>query len=148
VEHLLRWLGESDQAHILCAGRHQQPTTEDTLLAGALVAEVLRQRKAETSDGPLSLKSSAPEALALWQQVAGELQLDPARWSPQATRRLAAWLQEHTPGGRGVVQVGQGEDLLLCAQLNRTPVVPHVVPGNPWTIRLEETPSQSTPPSP
>ncbi len=138
AECLLGWLREFRSAHILCAGRLQQPTAEDTLLAGALVAEVLQGWESSPASSALDLGSSAAEALALWQEVAGELQLVPACWSPEATARLAGWLQQHTPGGRHVAEVGQGEDLLLCAHVDCVPVLPHLVPGEPWTVQLPD----------
>ncbi len=126
------------QAHILCAGRLQRPTAEDTLLAGALVDQALRRQETAAGGGPLVLEGAADEALALWRQVAGRLQLDPARWSSQATARLASWLQECTPGGRHVAEVGQAEDLRLCAHVDRVPLVPRLVPGEPWRVEATE----------
>ena len=131
------------QVHILCAGVQQQPAAEDTLLAGALAEAVCSPHQDEpATEPPPGQDNGARQARLLWRQVAAQLELDTARWSPQATRRLAQWLERHTPGGRNLTRVGQAQDLLCCAELNRRPVLPQLLPRRGWAVRLAGQPSE------
>ncbi|MDZ7780308.1 MAG: 2-phosphosulfolactate phosphatase [Gemmatimonadota bacterium] len=97
-------LSDATSLAILCAGREDQFSLEDALCAGHLIERIVASRS-ETPE--LNDASRASRALA------GSLQ--PSR----------AFLSE-TTAGRALVEIGLGDDLDLCAEVDRHAIVPEM----------------------
>ena len=98
-------VADAERVVILCAGKEDRFTLDDTLCGGHLVAKLTEGREAACSlnDGAL-----AAQALASAQPPTEEL-----------FTRIAA--------GQALVEVGLGEDLPFCAQVDRHTLVPVMV---------------------
>lgn len=94
---------------VVCAGRQRRFALDDAACAGYLVSRIAEP---EGSEG--SLTDAARCALRLWQSYG-----DP----------MPAFRDSAT--GRRVLEIGHEEDLVLCARMNATEVVPRLVAGQP-----------------
>jgi 2-phosphosulfolactate phosphatase len=108
-----RELATEEQIEIVCAGTNGHVTREDTLLAGAIVEEA----------GQALRNDQAEIAADAWRTAVGTLSgRDP----------LAAALRE-SHGGRNLIEIGQGDDIDLAAQIDRFDIVPELNVGT-WRI--------------
>jgi 2-phosphosulfolactate phosphatase len=87
---------------LLCSGRERQFALEDAVCAGLLAA-----RLGEATPGPWELNDAAIAAVALAGRFGSPQELFPM-----------------TEAGRAIAEVGLGDDLSFCAQLDRHHVVP------------------------
>ncbi len=109
----------SGLVRIVCAGTNGAVTSEDVLLAGALIA-VCHRKLSDTSrfyDGPIELMNdSGSVALAAWQHcVTHDKVID----SESLSRRLAM-----TGGGQNLIAAGYANDLVDCASIDVFDQVP------------------------
>ncbi len=92
---------------IVCAGRNFRVCVEDALCAGLLIEAIVkiarrnRRARPELADGAIAAQALAKEL------------------APVDSRFL-----RNTAAGRGLVAIGQGDDIKLCAKLDAVPVVP------------------------
>lgn len=109
----------SGLVRIVCAGTNGAVTSEDVLLAGALIA-VCHRKLSDTShfyDGPIELvNDSGSIALAAWQHCVTH---DKVVDSESLSRRLAM-----TGGGKNLVAAGYANDLVDCASIDVFEQVP------------------------
>jgi len=89
----------ADRLVLLCAGREGRFALDDALCAGHLMRRLLGDAEAELNDA-----ARAARALA-------------------GTRKPTRKLFELTDGGRALVDIGLGDDLTLCAQVDRHDIV-------------------------
>ncbi len=105
----------SPHVHLLCAGTDGDITGEDILAAGAIVSELVSL----PTDKPLNLNLEAQEALRQWKAL-----ITSARsLGLSVSEHFASELQD-TPGGKNLLAIGHGPDLMACAQLDTLDVVP------------------------
>jgi 2-phosphosulfolactate phosphatase len=91
--------GTATRIVILCAGRESRFAMDDALCAGHLVRRVLGE-----ADGDLNDASRAARALA-------------------GFRKPSRKFFEQTDGGRALVEIGLGDDLDICAEVDRHDIV-------------------------
>ncbi len=104
--------------HLVCAGTDGHLSGEDVLLAGAIVEALHRCTfEVESCDG-------SRLALATWQQHF------PSR---PPSGQLASAL-ESTQGGRNLMRLGLGADLLRCALIDQAPVIVRRTARHPATF--------------
>jgi 2-phosphosulfolactate phosphatase len=117
VQSALRALdgvGEGDgRLLIACAGTHGRFGLEDAACAGAMVRQVQRARPATVAD------DAAEGAGRLFESFAGPF---------EAVRASAH--------ARTLQELGLGDDVAFCAQLDATGVVPELSPAAPWPLYL------------
>lgn len=103
----------SGLVRIVCAGTNGAVTSEDVLLAGALIA-VCHRKLSDTPrfyDGPIELANdSGAIALAAWQHCVTH---DKVVDSESLSRRLAM-----TGGGQNLIAAGYANDLVDCASID------------------------------
>jgi 2-phosphosulfolactate phosphatase len=108
---------DEPRAAILCAGTDGQETHEDILTAGAIVNQLC--------DKPgmvdVRLNDAAAFAGAEWSKVRTKAKLA----NRDLRDQLAVELLE-TLGGRNCIEVGNGEDLRDCADIDRFSIVPEL----------------------
>jgi len=85
---------------VLCAGREGQFSMSDALCAGHLISRVL-----EESDAEYELNDAALAAKAL------------------ASRKPTKKFLSETVGGRALIEIGLGDDLEICAEVDRHDLV-------------------------
>lgn len=109
LEAVAQSLVEADDGiSILCAGKERRFAVEDTVAAGLLV-----KRVEALSGGRPELNDAAAAAETLAERHADSLE-----------EMLAG-----SAAGRQLIEVGHGDDLAFCGQLDRHPVVPELVDG-------------------
>ncbi len=89
----------SDRVVIICAGREGRFSLDDALCAGHLVRRILSDAEGDLNDG-----ARAASALAGFRKP---------------TRKLF----ELTDGGRALVEIGLGDDLDICSEVDRHDLV-------------------------
>jgi 2-phosphosulfolactate phosphatase len=94
-----RTVRASDRLVVVCAGREGRFSMDDALCAGHLVRRVLGEAEGELNDA-----AKAARALAGFRKP---------------TRKFL----ELTDGGRALVDIGLGDDLDICAQVDRHDIV-------------------------
>ena len=92
---------------VVCAGRRGRVSVDDALCAGLLVDAVIKNARRARLPKP-QLRDGAIAARAL----AGEL-------APVDVRFL-----RNTEAGRSLIEIGQGNDIKLCARVDSVPAVP------------------------
>ena len=102
-----RAVASDAQLVVVCAGREDQFSLDDALCAGHLIAKVLEAAAAEPE---LNDAARAARILAA---------------SRKPTRKLLA----ETVGGRALIGIGLGDDLDVCADVDRHPVVAEIRDG-------------------
>jgi 2-phosphosulfolactate phosphatase len=107
-----RALDGADRIVVLCAGREGRFTLDDALCAGYLVRKVRGERECALND--------ASQAVAAWASFR------------EPTRKFL----ETTDGGRALVEIGLGEDLDVCADIDRHDVVAEM--RNQAIVRMGE----------
>jgi len=110
--------------HILCAGTHGRITREDVLGAGAFVERLLEIQSGSDVDDCARL------SLAAWNEVLSRR----GGQEDEIPRRLASEL-ERTQGGRNLLAINHGHDLVSAAKLDQLDVVPQLDLAA-WRIRL------------
>ncbi|TWU16607.1 putative 2-phosphosulfolactate phosphatase [Allorhodopirellula heiligendammensis] len=109
----------SGRVRIVCAGTNGAVTSEDVLLAGALIA-VCHRKLSDTArfyDGPIELvNDSGSIALAAWQHCVTH---DKVVDSESLSRRLGM-----TGGGQNLIAAGYENDLVDCASIDVFDQVP------------------------
>lgn len=109
----------SGLVRIVCAGTNGAVTSEDALLAGALIA-VCHRKLSDTArfyDGPIDLvNDSGSIALAAWQHCVSH---DKVVDSASLSERFAM-----TGGGKNLVAAGYANDLVDCASIDVFDQVP------------------------
>jgi 2-phosphosulfolactate phosphatase len=112
-----RELSEASEVAIVCAGTDGHVTREDTLLAGAIVADLACEKLCQLNDQALL-------ATDAW-QTAVRLMTD---------RPLGMMLRD-SRGGRNLIDTGQENDIDLAAQIDRFDIVPELDLKS-WRIRV------------
>jgi len=102
---------------IVCAGTDGHVTREDTLLAGAIVTDLAREKHDQLNDQALL-------AADAW-QTAVRLMTD---------RPLGIMLRD-SRGGRNLIDTGQENDIDLAAQIDRFDIVPEL-DLKTWRVRV------------
>jgi 2-phosphosulfolactate phosphatase len=103
---ICRELAGENEIALVCAGTDGHVTREDTLLAGAIVDDLVRQRPAELND-------QAEIAVDAWQTAVRLL-----------TDRPLGMLLRVSRGGRNLIDTGQENDIDLAAQLDKFDIAP------------------------
>ena len=103
---LCRELVNVDQIALVCAGTDGHVTREDTLLAGAIVDDLTRSKKAQLNDQALL-------AADAWRAAVRGL----------TDRPLGIMLRD-SRGGRNLIETGQENDIDLAAQIDKFDIVP------------------------
>jgi len=112
-----RELTDENEVAIVCAGTDGHVTREDTLLAGAIVTDLAREKQAQLNDQALL-------AADAW-QTAVRLMTD---------RPLGIMLRD-SRGGRNLIDTGQENDIDLAAQIDRFDIVPEL-DLKTWRVRV------------
>jgi len=94
-----RSVGDADRLVVLCAGREGRFTLDDALCAGHLVRRVHGERECILND--------ASQAAGAW----------------AGFRKPTRKFLETTEGGRALVEIGLGDDLEICAEVDRHDIV-------------------------
>ena len=102
---------------LVCAGTDGQVTREDTLLAGAIVDDLIR-------GGTYGLNDQAEIAADAWQTAVRLLTDRPLGMMLRASR-----------GGRNLIEIGQENDIELAAQIDKFDIVPELHLAD-WRIRV------------
>jgi len=108
---------------VLCAGTDGEPTREDILAAGAIVS-----RLANAGSDGCDLAVSAQAACEQWDEFVARGDSS----GVELNARLALELRD-TQGGRNLLGINLGRDLVDCAQIARLSVVPELDVAN-WRI--------------
>ncbi len=127
---LCQELSRERHIDIVCAGTDGQVTREDTLLAGAIVEDLLTAR---TGGDAWGHRSAAPSAVLndqaeiardAWRAAVGTMTGHP----------LLASQMRRSLGGRNLIEIGQENDIDLAAQLDKFDLVAELdLPA--WSIR-------------
>ncbi len=104
---------DADRVDILCAGTDGAETNEDILAAGAMV----HQLAARAAEWQLDERASA--ARREWQRVLNEAQASGSPLDAVVEREL-----RHSKGGENLLEIGNGGDLALCADVDCLDVAP------------------------
>ena len=136
-----------EHLHLVCAGTNGEVTAEDTLLAGAIIDQLMH---GQLMHGQLMHGQSGPDNLAIEDsniKYSNTVELcgDDAilahqlweQWCPGDGLPTVDTLVDclaKSRGGRNLINVGYELDLTLCAQLDSIPVVPQRVAINPPTF--------------
>jgi len=125
-------LAGRQRIHLVCAGTNGQMSDEDILAAGLLVDRLQRH-------GGMTYRLNA-QALAARQKWLASFAL-PVAWGaePLDPQQLARLFRKGL-GGKNLVAIGQEEDLLVAAQLDRFSSVPELDPG---TLRIALPPHRA-----
>jgi 2-phosphosulfolactate phosphatase len=110
--------GEQDVA-LVCAGTDGHVTREDTLFAGAVVDDLVRERKPQAA-----LNDQAEIAADAWRSAVRDLTAQPLGRTLRASR-----------GGRNLIEIGQENDIDLASQIDKFDLVPELDLAA-WRIRL------------
>lgn len=113
-----RELLSDDKVALVCAGTNGHVTREDSLFAGAVVAELTRDFS------PAILNDQAEIAADAWRACASDL----------TGRNLLGSALRASRGGRNLIETGQENDIDLAAQIDRFDFVPELDLAT-WRIR-------------
>ena len=111
---------------LVCAGTNGEVTAEDTLLAGAIIDQLIRKQVKDSAAEVELCGDDAILAHELWKQ-----------WCPGdelPTPETLAGCLAKSRGGRNLIEVGFEFDLRHCAQVNSTRTVPKRFAINPPTF--------------
>jgi 2-phosphosulfolactate phosphatase len=115
-----RELAGEEEIVLLCAGTDGQVTREDTLFAGAVVEDLVGQTPAARTQG-----ADAPRSPCLNDQA--EIAADCWRTAVRIlTDRPLGLTLRRSQGGRNLIEIGQGNDIDLAAQIDRFDIVPQL----------------------
>ena len=116
VSALCRELSGENSVDIVCAGTDGEVTREDTLLAGALVAELAKPNS--------HLNDQAEIAADAWRAVVQNFSQSP----------LLGPTMRQSRGGRNLIEIGQANDIEIAAQIDKFDIAPFLDVSR-WTIR-------------
>jgi 2-phosphosulfolactate phosphatase len=102
--------------NILCAGTDRSETSEDILLAGAIVFELVSEMP-----GIWTTNEKANAARNEWQKIVAASESTGKTFHELITGSLNA-----STGGRNCIEVGNGSDVPYCAQLDLLSLVPRL----------------------
>jgi len=124
-----RELASEERIALVCAGTDGHVTREDTLLAGAIVADLcsspsLVGGKSRPELADYELNDQAEIAADAWQTAVRVL----------TDRPLGITLRD-SRGGRNLIEIGQENDIDLAAQIDKFDIVPELDLAA-WRIRL------------
>jgi len=111
-----RELATEPQVALVCAGTDGQVTREDTLLAGAIVGDLV-------ASGRYRLNDQAEISADAWQTAVRGL-----------TDRPLGLLLTDSRGGRNLIEIGQEDDIEIAAQIDKFDIVPELDQAA-WRIR-------------
>jgi 2-phosphosulfolactate phosphatase len=111
--------------NILCAGTNGRETLEDILTAGALAWKIY-----DGANTDWQINQRAQQAAMWWVDFKDSAL---ALSSINSFNYQLAIALENTPGGRNLIDVGLGSDLVDCAQIDRLSIVPLLDVDN-WSI--------------
>jgi 2-phosphosulfolactate phosphatase len=114
-ERIVREVANAPWVDILCAGTDGEVTGEDILAAGAMVEELLKL------NSEWQLNASAIEAQTNWNAVVSRAKESDRELSDE----LALALRD-TAGGKNLLEIGHGFDLVSCAKLDSLDVLPEL----------------------
>lgn len=106
-------------ACIVCAGTNGEVTSEDVLLAGALVSQM------NAEGHSLTLDDASKISALVWESFKG------ANVASLPSPKLLASRLRETQGGKNLCNLGYERDLLYCAQINSCSVLPRRVGKSP-----------------
>ncbi len=106
-------------ACIVCAGTNGKVTSEDVLLAGAMISQL------KTRDQSIVMDDASNISALIWESFQGE---DVASLPPP--EQLAARLRE-TQGGQNLCHLGYEKDLLYCSQIDSCSILPRRIGKSP-----------------
>jgi 2-phosphosulfolactate phosphatase len=115
---ICRELGGDDNVALVCAGTNGHVTREDSLFAGAVVAELMR------GGSPVVLNDQAEIAADAWRACESDL----------TGHNLLGRALRASRGGRNLIETGQENDIDLAAQIDRFDFVPELNLTT-WRIR-------------
>jgi len=118
-------LAGREQIHLVCAGTNGQMGEDDILLAGLLVERLQLH-------GGMTYRLNA-QGLTARETWLASFALPVALGAEPLEPEQLARLFRKSPGGKNLVAIGQEEDLLAAAQLDRFASVPELDPG---TLRI------------
>ena len=101
---------------ILCAGTDGSETSEDILLAGAIVHTLM-----SGDSSRWTANENAKAARTEWEKIVAASEVDEKTLHQLVTSRLNASL-----GGKNCIEVGNGSDIPYCAQVDLLRVVPRL----------------------
>src|SRR3954467_2405276 len=109
---------------VICAGTDGFETSEDILLAGAIVDNLAGKRADHwiTND-------KAQAARKTWQELLAE-----ARATGQPLKQLVRQRLDESRGGQNLHEVGNGRDIEVCSQIDSLQIVPRLN-VHEWKIR-------------
>ena len=107
---------DEPRVEILCAGTDGTHTSEDVLLAGAIV-----WRLTEGDAGRAVLNEHAEAARREWQQV-----VDAAGGAQGALHEIVTDRLNASLGGQNCIEVGNGDDIPYCSQVDLLDVLPQL----------------------
>lgn len=116
-DRIARAVAESPRVDILCAGTDGEVTGEDILAAGAIVDRLLSYHTAVEWEP----NASATSAREQWLEVERQ-----AEQSDRPINEQLALALRDTIGGRNLLEVGHGFDLVSCAQIDSLSVLPEL----------------------
>jgi 2-phosphosulfolactate phosphatase len=114
-ERIVHEVANAQRIDILCAGTDGEVTGEDILVAGSMVDQLLEQKS------EWQLNASAIEAQKNWQAVASR-----AKESDRELSGELALALRDTAGGKNLLEIGHGFDLVSCAKLDSLDVLPEL----------------------
>jgi 2-phosphosulfolactate phosphatase len=120
---VVRTIAGEPNVHLVCAGTEGEVSCEDTLLAGALVLQLLQARSGLTVNDAAQLAEGAFRALLAVDEPPTEF----------SVRKLNEALSLGL-GGRNVLALGRDQDLLAAAQIDKFDFVPALDLAD-WSIR-------------
>jgi 2-phosphosulfolactate phosphatase len=109
-------LVDAEQVDILCAGTDGSETSEDLLLAGAIVYGL-----AERASRPWAINAVGEVARREWEKLVDGAKKPESSLHEVLTNQLNASL-----GGQNCIEVGNGADIPFCAQVDLLRVVPRL----------------------
>lgn len=119
----------ANELAIVCAGRDDAFALEDAACAGLLLRRVALWREHDPAAGRAHAEGGAAEGDAVgtpppgeWRKAMNDAAV--AAWALAARPPIDASFLRGTDAGRALVELGLGDDLELCAELDRYPVVP------------------------
>lgn len=101
---------------ILCAGTDGAETSEDILLAGAIVHKLMSEDSSRWT-----VNESANAARSDWEAIVAASQVD-----GKTSHQLVASSLNASRGGQNCIEAGNGSDNLYCAQVDLLRVVPRL----------------------
>jgi 2-phosphosulfolactate phosphatase len=107
-------LGKLARVHLVCAGTDDQLTSEDAILAGAIVEQLLAR-------GNSALDIDAKVAQTLWDSI--------AKSAPDERIGRVIDVMRLSPGGRNLLKIGMESDIAIAARVDCFNIVPRFDPA-------------------